>query len=202
LDEKSVLELIESFGSSGITKKEIKSKCATVSASLIPRILKTLESRQLVKQVTMTNNKKRKVFLPFNLEPSQDITGQIWESSPELMITLTEQVLNSFPHPAEEFATRTVQEVATAVKNSGVASVEVNAELIERLLNTLVLDGKLEPAPRKGMQPCYRKPKLSTNRFPFILSVPCGDCPVFTECGEIGEISPQSCIYLESWLGK
>jgi DNA-directed RNA polymerase III subunit RPC6 len=32
-------------------------------------------------------------------------------------------------------------------------------------------------------------------------STPCGVCPVFADCHEGGDISPQTCIYYDQWLG-
>lgn len=33
-----------------------------------------------------------------------------------------------------------------------------------------------------------------------LTSVPCGTCPVFSECHDGGVISPQTCVYYDKWL--
>ena len=45
---------------------------------VIQKILKTLESRRLVKSVKNINNPSRKVFMLFELEPSREVTGGAW----------------------------------------------------------------------------------------------------------------------------
>ena len=45
---------------------------------VIQKILKTLETRRLVKSVKNINNPSRKVFMLFELEPSRELTGGAW----------------------------------------------------------------------------------------------------------------------------
>lgn len=44
----------------------------------ITKILKTLESRNLIKSVKNVNNPSRKLYMLYELEPSREITGGAW----------------------------------------------------------------------------------------------------------------------------
>lgn len=35
-----------------------------------------------------------------------------------------------------------------------------------------------------------------------LTSMPCGVCPVIDDCKEGGAISPQTCVYYQTWLGE
>ncbi|CAL4237608.1 unnamed protein product, partial [Meganyctiphanes norvegica] len=37
---------------------------------------------------------------------------------------------------------------------------------------------------------------------PMIMSVPCGVCPLITQCDDVGDITPLKCEYMKDWLEK
>jgi DNA-directed RNA polymerase III subunit RPC6 len=49
-----------------------------LSQPQISKILKALESRNLIKSCKNVNNPSRKLYMLFELEPSREITGGAW----------------------------------------------------------------------------------------------------------------------------
>lgn len=44
----------------------------------ITKILKALENRQLIKSVKNVNNPGRKIYMLYELQPDQELTGGAW----------------------------------------------------------------------------------------------------------------------------
>ena len=61
----------------GIWSRDIKRK-TNLAQTAVTKILKTLESRNLVKPVKSVNDGKRKIYVLYDLEPAADITGGLW----------------------------------------------------------------------------------------------------------------------------
>jgi len=87
-----------------------------------------------------------------------------------------------------------------------VSATELKAEHIQRILKTLIFDGKVEEVedPRTPtflgvVGKIYKVSKLEVTKDGHT-STPCGVCPVFSQCTEDGEISPLNCTYLKHWL--
>lgn len=85
---------------------------------------------------------------------------------------------------------------------------ELSLEEVELVLQTLVYDNKLEKVQSSVIlltgqtnsgQTMYKVsraisiPNYSTE-------VPCGICPVISQCCEGGNISPTTCVYMKQWL--
>lgn len=75
----------------------------------------------------------------------------------------------------------------------------VREDDMEQLLETMVLDGRLEKISRTN----YRVVLATTDVKVFngFVDAPCGNCPVFDLCGDEGEISARTCVYFGEWLG-
>jgi len=100
------------------------------------------------------------------------------------------------------------EEVAAYIRKSGGFRVEFRPDHIQAILEKLIYDGVVEISgdPRgrafmAGRSAVIYKPTnlgiVAKNGF---TQTPCGICPVFNQCSNEGEITPQKCIYMESWL--
>ena len=58
------------------------------------------------------------------------------------------------------------------------------------------------PAPYAEGTVYYTPAALAIPDHSAFASVPCGVCPVFSECSEDGVISPKTCVYYVEWLEK
>ncbi|CAK8692487.1 DNA-directed RNA polymerase III subunit RPC6-like [Clavelina lepadiformis] len=218
--EKLVYQVIESAGNKGIWTREIRYKC-NLMLTEVNRILKTLESKKLIKAVKSVAASKKKVYMLFNLQPDRSVTGGAWYSDQdfesEFVEVLNQQCLKFLQQKSETAETDcglspiaknaasfcSSQEVLNFISKLGISKVDLSAEDIETILNTLIYDGKVEmtvvpTAEGENLKHFrYIKPLLEPTNF---TRTPCGICPVFHRCYPTGEISPQTCVYLEEWM--
>lgn len=61
----------------GIWTKDLKHK-SNLQQPQVAKILKTLESRKLVKSVKSVTSGNKKLYMLFELEPSREVTGGAW----------------------------------------------------------------------------------------------------------------------------
>jgi len=66
-----------SVQNTGIWSRDIKRR-TNLAQTAVTKILKNLETRNLVKPVKSVNDGKRKIYVLFDLEPAADITGGLW----------------------------------------------------------------------------------------------------------------------------
>ena len=78
-EEKIVFKIIESSGSLGSWIRDIRAK-SNLGQTQLNKVLKSLESRRLIKAVKSVNATKKKVYMLFNLEPHRSVTGGAWYS--------------------------------------------------------------------------------------------------------------------------
>ncbi|EDU43373.1 RPC34 DNA-directed RNA polymerase III subunit C34 [Pyrenophora tritici-repentis] len=74
----------------------------------------------------------------------------------------------------------------------------VREEDMEQLLEMMVAEDRLE----KTSGTNYRTVLKATNTKVYngFVDAPCGNCPVFDQCGDEGEISARTCVYFGQWL--
>lgn len=68
---------IDSFFLTGIWSRDIKRQ-TNLAQTAVGKVLKTLETRELVKSVKSVNDGKRKIFVLFDVEPANELTGGLW----------------------------------------------------------------------------------------------------------------------------
>ncbi|KAK7815804.1 hypothetical protein U0070_025264 [Myodes glareolus] len=214
-----------SYFLTGIWSRDIRYK-SNLPLTEINKILKNLESKKLIKAVKSVAASKKKVYMLYNLQPDQSVTGGAWYSDQDFESEFVE-VLNQqcfkFLQTKAETARESKQnpviqrnssfasshEVWKYICELGISKVELSMEDIETILNTLIYDGKVEMtviAAKEGTvgsvdghMKLYRavNPILPPTG---LVRAPCGLCPVFDDCHEGGEISPSNCIYMTEWL--
>ena len=118
-------------------------------------------------------------------------------------------------------------QIAERIQESGVSTVELTIDEVQLLLNTMVYDRKIEEVPPAVVRltvrcfccirffsnrsmikhaqghaiqgPIYKITK-AVNTLNYFTSVPCGVCPVISQCVEGGVVSPSTCLYFTQWL--
>ena len=63
--------------SAGVWSKDLK-RHTNIAQTQVNKILKTLESRQLIKSVKSVNAGNKKILVLFELEPASEVTGGLW----------------------------------------------------------------------------------------------------------------------------
>lgn len=228
LEEKLVYQIIEEAGNKGIWIRDIRYKC-NLQLTQVNKILKTLESKKLIKAIKSVAASKKKVYMLFNLEPDQSVTGGSWYSDQdfesEFVDVLTQQCfkflqqkaleakkLSPDPLAHKNASYGSSQDILKFITDLGISKVQLSIKDIETILDTLIFDGKLEmtvvadtssSSTSRG-ESCRHK-KLYRAVKPILSStglvrVPCGVCPVVDRCEEGSAISPSTCIYMKEWL--
>jgi DNA-directed RNA polymerase III subunit RPC6 len=93
-EEKLVYQIIESSGNKGIWIRDIRCN-SNLSATTIRKILKTLESKKFIKSIKSVAASKKKVYMLYDLEPHEEITGGAWYSEQQEFETEYVDVLNA-----------------------------------------------------------------------------------------------------------
>lgn len=201
-EELMLYQVIKTAGNTGLWTKDMKFK-TNLPQPHITKILKTLENRKLVKSVKSVNNPSRKVFMLYELEPSRELTGGAWytenQFDAEFIEVLREACFKYIQHQGDT----TVQDVAMFIRNKGFSKVDLREEDIHSIINTLIYDGRVDQVDGEGdddMNDHFRPAVHSIPSSNAFTSIPCGVCPVFSECEEGGIISPQTCVYYDKWL--
>ncbi|XP_046849049.1 DNA-directed RNA polymerase III subunit RPC6-like isoform X2 [Xenia sp. Carnegie-2017] len=225
LEEKLVYQIIEEAANKGIWIRDIRYK-SNLQLAQVNKILKTLESKKLIKAIKSVAASKKKVYMLFNLEPDQSITGGSWYSNQEFesefVDVLNQQCFKFLQQKAAEqkkssndplvhknASYGSSEEISNYITNLGISKVQLSVTDIETILDTLVFDGKLEMTTvndkSSGKLGDYVEKKMYRAVKPIISStgfvrVPCGVCPVIDKCNEKSAISPRTCIYMKEWL--
>ncbi|KAK6638888.1 hypothetical protein RUM43_007158 [Polyplax serrata] len=214
-EEKVVYSIVEAAGNKGIWIRDIRFQSNLLPTQL-NKILKALENKKLIKAVKSVSASKKKVYMLYNLEPDKSLTGGAWYSDQdfeaEFVGVLSQQCYRFLQQKQEklkDFSGSPLQwknmsfvsskEVWKFISELGVSRVKLSVEDIETILDTIVYDGKIEKAIDVDLTKMYRavEPLLPA---PGIVRTPCGVCPVFQFCGDVGSVTPRKCEYLREWL--
>ncbi|KAI5643054.1 RNA polymerase rpc34 subunit domain-containing protein [Phthorimaea operculella] len=214
-EEKVVYNLIEEAGNKGIWIRDIRIR-SNLANTQLTKVLKSLESKKLIKAVKCVNASKKKVYMLYNLEPDRALTGGAWyqdqDFESEFVDILNRQCLRFLQQRADKIKNNprgpivgrtqsyaTAAEVQKYITDLGISNVKLEVEDVITILNTLVFDGKAESSVYPDGSKVYRsiEPLLPT---PGIVQVPCGVCPLIHKCCSTGLITPQDCVYMNDWL--
>ncbi|KXS12157.1 RNA polymerase Rpc34, partial [Gonapodya prolifera JEL478] len=212
----------------GIAVKQLTARCS-LHQKVVQDALKLLEKKGAVKAVKGVKNTIRRLYMLANLKPSAEITGGLWYSDQvldqefiEVLADVCHQYVaeHSIPprappgtlYPSTYERYVTLGQIRRHVIESRVLNEIPTRADIRTILNRLCFDGKVERrrvgGSGKGEAFCYKATQQGMQRRKGVIErdawtdVPCGRCPVFDECWEGGAVSPASCVYYKTWLGK
>ncbi|EGG21804.1 RNA polymerase III subunit [Cavenderia fasciculata] len=195
-DEMLIYQIIEDSKDKGAWTKDMRGQ-TNLQQVQITKIIKTLETRKLIKAVKTIDAGKKKVYMSYSMEPSRDLTGGSLYSGGQ---TLDQELINAMKWSCSSFISNKgaadISEVMNYLKKQG--EKDLTEEDILTLLNSLIYDGLVEEMrdtrakhvlSRKPTGIIYKptKTKIPENHF---TKMPCGNCPVFHLCSEVGEITP------------
>ncbi len=220
-EEKLVYSIIEESGNKGTWKRDIRIKSNLVETQL-NKVLKSLKSKKHIKEVKSVNSSRKLVYMVYNLEPDRSVTGGAWYSDQDFeseFVDILNQQCYRFLHDRWEKckamgvaacggpmamrnkAAASAKEVLGFISQLGISKVQLKAEDIETILDTLVFDGKVELIVGDGEVKFFRAidgllPSAGTG----LMRTPCGGCPVMKNCGSVGAVNPTTCAYIKEWL--
>ncbi|XP_045776156.1 probable DNA-directed RNA polymerase III subunit RPC6 [Maniola jurtina] len=214
-EEKVVYNLIEEAGNKGIWIRDIRIR-SNLANTQLTKVLKSLESKKVIKAVKCVNASKKKVYMLFNLEPDRSISGGAWyqdqDFESEFVDILNRQCLRFLQQRADKIKNNsrgpivgrtqsyaTAAEVQKYITDLGISKVKLEVEDVITILNTLVYDGKAESSVYPDGNKVYRAIESLISP-PGLVQVPCGVCPLIHKCCSTGLITPQDCKYMSEWL--
>ncbi|RUS91482.1 hypothetical protein EGW08_000806, partial [Elysia chlorotica] len=222
-EEKVVFQIIKDAQNKGIWTRDIRMKSNLKNIQVLNKILKNLESKKLIKAVKSVTASKKKVYMLYNLEPDQSVTGGPWYSASEFESEFVE-ILNAQAHkflqqkaldasivypedPWKRLQTSyaSADNVLQHITNLGISKVNLSVKDMESILDTLIYDGKAELSARLSGSSGGESIKIYRAKQPLtdtsgLVKTPCGVCPVITRCTVDGLISPKTCVYMKDWL--
>lgn len=90
-------------------------------------------------------------------------------------------------------------EIYAFIKEKRLSRVHLRDENVKSVLDTLVYEGRID-AIESAEDIHYRPTLLTLPVVSPLASIPCGICPVFSQCEPGGVISPEQCAYFNRWL--
>lgn len=217
-EDISVYEIIMQSGTNGITANDLKAKLKIESTGLITKILKNLEKKLLIKKYKVLNTKNKKVYIGIDIEPSQEITGGVWCNNQEYDSNL----VNVFSEKCFEYICKqkavTRKELLLFAKCANLTQSELKEDDIQKILNILVFDNKIEVIYPQNLPFMMNKYKVLLGKDDNVLNtlkyqqcktytpkvsfdcIPCAMCPVFNECNEDNVVNVRECPYLKDFV--
>merc|ERR1712093_379833 len=149
-DQMLVYQLIKDTGNVGIWQKNLTFK-SNLATHVITKIIKTLESRKLIKAVKSIQARNRKVYMVYDMEPCKEVSGGNWykdgEFDSELIEALQDQCLGYIMNQSQP---ATLTSICNHVKTSGISQIAHSEEDIQSILRTLELDRLITQVVRNG----------------------------------------------------
>ena len=96
-EEKLVYQIIEDSTNKGIWIRDIRYK-SNLPNKQISKVLKTLESKKLIKSVKSISAARRRVYMLYDLSPDESLTGGAWYSNDQEFETEFVDILNTKCH--------------------------------------------------------------------------------------------------------
>ena len=143
-EEVHTYSLIVESGPNGMSTNEVKSKLG-MNMTLLTKILKKLEKKSLIKSLKMVNMKNKKIWIGFDIEPSVEVTGGIWCSNQEFNKDLVTVIKQKCLEYLERTKIANRKDFIICIKSIGIIQSEVKEDDIQKIINLLVFDNKIEP---------------------------------------------------------
>lgn len=219
-EEKVVYSIVKAAGNKGIWLRDIRSR-SSLPTNELNKVIKSMESKKIIKAVKSVSASKKKSYMLYELEPDSSVTGGAWYSAEQSFETEFVEILSQQCHKflvekrksadethssissRREASYATSVEVLRVIENSKISRVQLSQADIEMILEKLVYDGLVERCVLSHSNEDNIKSYRSTNQFVTstgLMKMPCGVCPVSSDCHEEGDITPVKCIYFTEWF--
>jgi DNA-directed RNA polymerase III subunit RPC6 len=203
-EDEMVYQVITKVGCEGIWTRDIKMQTGIQQQSL-NRTLKKLENAKLVKSVKSFQS-KWKMYLQYDLQPATSLTGGPWYTEQEFDSAYVQQINDIVESIVNGQADGcTIAQIRAGLDASGIVKATLGMHHVRLVLDCLIHGNRIErcepPAAitLDGDEAFYRTaPQMQTNDA--FTDIPCGVCPVVSQCVEGGIISPATCHYMSVWL--
>lgn len=167
----------------------------------------TLENKQLIREFKSVSVKNKKLYILFDVSPAAIHVGDIWvgEKGAEFDAVLVHSISLAMFNTVQRLAIMPMEQLKRMFANNP-QILKNGSSLTDRhvmqVLETMKYDGVVEflddPASATGDKLVkYVRSPLGSNH---LTEMPCGRCPVYDKCGDVGDITPVTCPYFQRWL--
>ncbi|KAL2934850.1 DNA-directed RNA polymerase III subunit RPC6 [Bienertia sinuspersici] len=207
-DENNIYNLIKSKGDTGIWKGDIRRELNITNTKIIDNCVKSLQSKQMIKEVSNVQAKGKKRLMAMEFEPSKELTGGVWYREGLLDDELIKLLKRLCLKKLTKMKVATADGMRHEIKMSGGFNYDFTVEEVKEVLDNLVLEKEITRVKSNGLREfamfpinadCYKLKSKQTETGAFSL-IPCGICPRINHCAPDGIISPVSCVYYTKWL--
>ncbi|KMT09970.1 hypothetical protein BVRB_5g121860 [Beta vulgaris subsp. vulgaris] len=205
-DERNIHDLIKSKGDMGIWKGDIRKELNIANAKIVDNCVKSLQGKQLIKEVPNVQAKAKKRLMAIEFEPSTELTGGVWYQDGLLNEDLIKGLKKFCLYRLSKRKIATADGIRHEIKSH--KGVEMSVEQVKEILDNLVLEKEISRLKGNGIgelasfpinADCYKFKPQNTKVGAFAV-IPCGVCPRINHCAPDGIISPISCTYYSKWL--
>ena len=211
-EERAVYEEVMQSGSNGICTNDIKMKLKIDNTTYINKILNKLKKKYLIRDLKVLNTRNKKVWIGMDVEPSQEITGGIWCNDQEFDDSLVKVMCEKCAQYIGTQKQVSRDELLFFAKSTNLTknTQEIKEDDIQKIINILIFDGKIEP-----IFPVNIDKKFLGNKYSLLLDkghseqkliryrkikeyktnnifeyLPCFYCPSFNECKTDNVVNP------------
>lgn len=92
------------------------------------------------------------------------------------------------------------QSYITELRDTGISQVDLEIEDVQHVVNILLYDGEVDPVVTANEKTILYRPSYLVLPQLKITEIPCVCCPVTKHCSDTGDITPETCIYFQTWL--
>ncbi|KAM5578783.1 DNA-directed RNA polymerase III subunit rpc6 [Rosa sericea] len=206
--ESKLYDAIRSKTDMGMSVQDLRRETG-LQNNLFTKAIKTLQAKQLIKEVKNFENKTRKHYMATEFEPSKEITGGAWYDNGQFDTEFIKVVKGELVKVISDQKIATVEDISLAIRTKKFLTVNLSPQELKQILDALVLDNEVLKVVSTGTgdfghikagKDCYKccergKPNLAS-----MASIPCGVCPRINQCTPDGIISPTTCEYFKKWL--
>jgi DNA-directed RNA polymerase III subunit RPC6 len=155
---RMVYQVIEKAANMGCWTKDIRIQ-TNIQQNMLTKILKSLETRHLIKPVKSVAAKSKKLYMLYDIQPSKELTGGIWYSDLEFDHEFISKMRSFLLYSIRRLNSGkgvTMPELHNIMIQKKVCTVELAMEEVKQLLQTLVFDYLVEEVPdTTGEEPMF-----------------------------------------------
>jgi len=223
VQHRAVYQIISDAGNKGCWNRTLKDK-SNLQQHTITKVTKELLRRSLIKEVKSVQQRGRKVFMVWEVEPAPEVSGGTWYHDGEFASDWIESLRERCQLYLENNSGRavTLEDIYSFVllQPAGGPSVPTQDD-VAAIMRTLELDEEIYSVQTSTGQMVYTLRNRSSSGQPFNifasripnfitqsasqldppgLVVPCLSCPLVDQCRVGGRICPERCEYISHWL--
>lgn len=197
--ERVVYQVIRGKEDMGIWLRDLK-KDANLPDTIVTKSLKSLQLKNLVKEVVNIQNKTKKHYMAVEFEPSKELTGGAWYVDGKFDSEFIDGVKGLCKKIIQNQKQATIESISETIKRSGSLNVECTMQQIADIIQSLVWENEVVEVRSSGVVRYKCVSKAAGPKVGAMASIPCGVCPRINECTPDGVISPITCVYYNKWL--